>query len=183
MVVFCHLTCSAEQERRRKPMSLEIEAHENSITLRASVGSTRWFFLAIGLGAPFLMWWQGHLRLDGSGGLGSYFGALFFAGIGLFVALQPTVETTFDLAAKVIRVRRRIAIVSRQTLVPFSAVEGIGLREASGENGATYRPELRTWDGTIHKLSAEGSAYFHADGLLEQVRQATGLRRLDRPER
>lgn len=36
-------------------------------------------------------------------------------------------------------------------------------------------------DGTIHKLSAVNAAYFHADDLLEQIRHATGLPRLDWP--
>jgi hypothetical protein len=36
-------------------------------------------------------------------------------------------------------------------------------------------------DGTIHKLTAVSAAYFHADDLLEQIRQATGLPRLDWP--
>ena len=51
-----------------------------------------------------------------------------------------------------------------------------------GEGDAqSYKPVLRTSDGTIHKLSALDAAYFYADGLLEQIRHATGLPRLDWP--
>ena len=55
------------------------------------------------------------------------------------------------------------------------------LREYIPESGASYTPQLRTLDGTIFKLSAVQAAYFHADGLLEQIRHATGLPRLDWP--
>ena len=105
----------------------------------------------------------------------------FFVALGLYVGLQPTIETTFDLGAKVIRIRHRIVFVSRPTIVPFATVEGLGLREYVHESGASYTPQLRTLDGTIFKLSAVQAAYFHADGLLEQIRHATGLPRLDWP--
>ena len=67
-----------------------------------------------------------------------------------------------------IRIRHRIVFVSRPTIVPFATVEGLGLREFIPESGSSYRPELRTLDGTIHKLSAVHAAYFHADGLLDR---------------
>ena len=47
--------------------------------------------------------------------------------LGLLSAFQPTIETTFDLAAKMVSIRRRFAVVSRQTVVPFTAIEGLGL--------------------------------------------------------
>jgi hypothetical protein len=124
---------------------------------------------------------QGHLKLDGSGLFVSYLGAFFFVAIGLWVGLPPSIETTFDLAVREIRIRRPMAIMTRQTIVPFATVEGLGLREFFYDSGSSYSPELRTLDGTIHKLSAEGVAYFHANGLLEQIRHATGLPRLDWP--
>jgi hypothetical protein len=67
--------------------------------------------------------------------------------------------------------------------VPFSAVHGLGVKEGgSGEGGMGYTPQLRMLDGTIHYLSrANGGAYFHTDRVLEQIRLATGLRRLDYP--
>jgi hypothetical protein len=58
-------------------MPLEIESRENCITLHASLGAVRWLFLAFGFGVPLLMWWLGHLRLDGSSELGRYFVSLF----------------------------------------------------------------------------------------------------------
>jgi hypothetical protein len=97
---------------------------------------------------------------------------------GFGLAFRPSIETTFDLALKEIRIRRPMAIMTRQTIVPFATVQGLGLREFIHDSGSSYSPELRTLDGTIHKLSAEGVAYFHANGLLEQVRHATGLPRL-----
>ena len=157
-------------------MPLKIEVSGSDITLRAPIGSVRWTFLAFGLGVPLLMWSRGHVKLDGSALV-----CLFFVALGLYVGFQPTIETTFDLAANVIRIRRRIAFVSRHTIVPFATVEGLGLWEYIHESGSSYKPVLRTSDGTIHKLSAVAAAYFYADGLLEQIRHATGLPRLDWP--
>ncbi len=153
------------------------------MTLRAPIGAVRWFFLAFGLGAPLLAFLAGHLKLDGSGPPVSYLVSFMFVAMGLFVGLQPYVETTFDVAKKKIEIRRQQAGISRRTIVPFSAVDGLGVKEGgSGEGGVGYTPQLRMLDGTTHYLSsAGGSAYFHTDRLLEQIRLATGLRRLDYP--
>jgi hypothetical protein len=158
-------------------MPLKIESSGSTISLRAQIGSVRWIFL----GVPLLAWSQGNLKLDGSGRFVSYLVAFLFVTLGLLVGLQPSIESTFDLAAKVIRIRRRTAIVLRESIVPFATVEGLGLRESVHESGSSYTAQLRTLDGTIHKLTAVSAAYFHADDLLEQIRQATGLPRLDWP--
>src|SRR5262245_20984231 len=123
-------------------MPLKIDSRGSAISLRAQIGSVRWIFLAFGFGVPLLAWSQGHLKLDGSEPFVSYLVAFSFVTIGLFVGLQPSIESTFDLAAKVIRIRRRIAIVSRQTIVPFATVEGLGLRESIHESGSSYTPQL-----------------------------------------
>jgi hypothetical protein len=164
-------------------MPLELEMHASSIILRAPIGAVRWFFLAWGLGAPLLALLAGHLKLDGSGSLGLYLVSFMFFAIGLFVGLQPYVETTFDVAKKRIEIRKQQAGISRRTIVPFSAVDGLGVKEGgSGESGVGYTPQLRLLDGTIHYLSrASGGPYFQVDGFLEQIRLATGLRRLDQP--
>jgi hypothetical protein len=87
---------------------------EAPIRLRAQIGSVRWAFLAFGLGVPLLMWSRGQVKLDGSALV-----CFFFLALGLYVGFQPTIETTFELAAKVIHIRRRIAFVSRHAIVPF----------------------------------------------------------------
>jgi hypothetical protein len=130
-------------------MPLKIEVSGSDVTLRAPIGSVRWTFLAFGLGVPLLMWSRGHVKLDGSALV-----CFFFVAIGLYVGFQPTIETTFDLAAKLIRIRHRIVFVSRPTIAPFATVEGLGLREYIHESGSSYTPQLRTLDGTIYKLSA-----------------------------
>jgi hypothetical protein len=164
-------------------MPLKIEAHENCITLHAPMGAVRWLFLAFGFGVPLLMWWLGHVRLDGSSEFGLYFVGLFFVATGFLLGLQPTIQTTFDFNKRVICIRRQFVFISRQTVVPFSAVKGLGLREYVTEDGAGYVPELRTLDGASYILSRRNSSYFRADALLEQIRQGTGLHRLDRPAR
>jgi hypothetical protein len=87
-------------------MPLKIESSGSTISLRAQIGSVRWIFL----GVPLLAWSQGNLKLDGSGRFVSYLVAFLFVTLGLLVGLQPSIESTFDLAAKVIRIRRRTAI-------------------------------------------------------------------------
>ena len=113
-------------------MPLKVERSGSAITLRAPIGSVRWGFLAFGLGVPLLMWSRGHVKLDGSALV-----CFFFVALGLYVGLQPTIETTFDLAAKLIRIRHRIVFVSRPTIVPFATVEGLGLREYIHESGSS----------------------------------------------
>ena len=99
----------------------------------------------------------------------------------LYGMLKARITTTFNIEKRRMthHVSRRFDWDQTRTEHAFSDIAGVGMQEFTVQ-GASYRPVVYLKTGQVLQLGRAQQPYLTHDPLVEQIRAATGLPKLDR---